>query len=177
MDNATRISILKSIADAIFKNAVATNIKLKHPAFFTDQQADHIITGRWFSDETLRGIDFKLDDNGTIRHLRMLEQNPKKMKNGVLSQYAIAARSGKKIAWIIDRESNKFIGRIEDGVFITSKPSTTTKTPGPYRGTYREVSTPTADNIHCMGDIEDMASDLPYVGDNELESFIGGESW
>jgi len=73
---------------------------------------------------TLTGFDFELNEApGIVRLIRLLQQNPNKTDMyGRLSQYAILARGGNHICWVIDRASNKFLGRIQDGKFIKNEP-------------------------------------------------------
>lgn len=87
---------------------------------------------RTFVNGTLRGIDFDVRlPNGTIKHLRMLEQNPNKQhENGTFTSFAQQARDGSRICWIIDRSiQSGFLGRVQDGVFYPSQePAYGTKT-------------------------------------------------
>ncbi len=77
---------------------------------------------------TLAGFDLELHEApGVVRMLRILQQNPNKTDGmfGRLTQYAILARAGHRICWVIDRarpQGNQFLGRIQDGQFIKNQP-------------------------------------------------------
>jgi len=80
---------------------------------------------RTFVNGTLRGIDLDVrDDQGFIRQLRIIEQNPNKTdERGALKPFAQQARNGSKICWVIDRavQQGGFLGRIQDGVWYAAR--------------------------------------------------------
>lgn len=70
---------------------------------------------RGFVNDTMYGIDLDLNLDGKLIQIRCLEQNPNKTLDGKrLTKYAILARRGVKIMWVIDRNGS-FLGRIQDG--------------------------------------------------------------
>lgn len=80
---------------------------------------------RTFVNGTLRGVDLDVvNDQGVVRQLRILEQNPHKTNpDGSLKLYAQQARNGSQICWVIDRavQQGGFLGRIQDGVWYPSQ--------------------------------------------------------
>lgn len=99
----------------------------------TDITKETIVTntgtfaGRSFVDGLLRGFDFTANVGDRIVELRCLEQNPNKTDQfGNLKKFALLARQGHQIMWIIDRKVNKWLGRIMDGQWeATFTPATT----------------------------------------------------
>ncbi len=51
-----------------------------------------------------------------VGNLLFIEQNPKKE-----SEWAVRARKGAKILWVIDTKWNKYLVRVEDGKIIRLK--------------------------------------------------------
>ena len=58
---------------------------------------------RRFAGGTIFGMDYQ--------NRRYIEQNPK-----TSSQYAVQARSGVKIMWVIDLKFNEYLGRVDEGI-------------------------------------------------------------
>lgn len=120
---------------------------------------------------TLTGFDFELHEApGVIRLLRVLQQNPNKTDMyGRLSQYAILARGGHKVCWVIDRASNQFKGRIQDGVFIKNQPKAYQQSAGA-SATVPAWTVDQALNLNQVPDINPQ--DIPNeVLSHDFESF------
>lgn len=126
MTNAERMALLMTVFNAIFQskaeNTNITQVKI--------QTNTGTWPGRWFKDsttgqQTLRGFDFTCNLGDRIISLRCLEQNPNKTDNlGNLKKFALLARQGHKIMWVIDRNGS-FLGHIMDGKWEASwKPAT-----------------------------------------------------
>lgn len=86
---------------------------------------------------SLQGLDVCLDltegqattHNYKCLNLRFLAQNPDKLDgSGNLKPNALLARAGHRIMWIINQDTNTFIGRIQDGEFIQNQPRAYTTT-------------------------------------------------
>jgi len=157
-----------------------TKVRVSHQLFTSPNK---IINGRWFVSRTLRGFDFDVMENGVHQSLRILEQNPnKEVTPGVLTSYAIAARSGKQLAWVMGRSSG-YIGHIDNGVWIPQNDQGVTKvSPGPMPGTFKREFIP-KENVpisHTLpvssDDIESLA-DVPEVLPNEIEQYLTNSSW
>lgn len=70
--------------------------------------------GRLFVNGTVRGFDFKITAGTKIIPLRIIEQNPnKKDEYGNFTGPAILAQQGKRIAWLIRRDTNEFMGKFQ----------------------------------------------------------------
>lgn len=72
-------------------------------------------------DVTYQGKTFPLRKTDGLRrydvgNLLFIEQNPKKE-----SEWALRARKGAKILWVIDTKWNKYLVRVEDGKIIRLK--------------------------------------------------------
>jgi len=118
MTNEEKMSLIKLIFQTIFDvkriSGDITEAKI--------QTNTGLWAGRTFVNGKLRGFDFTVNDNGLIKKLRMLEQNPYKMdSSGKLSHYAVMACKGCQIAWLIDTSNNEFLGRMQDGEFVPSQ--------------------------------------------------------
>jgi hypothetical protein len=123
MTNEEKIQLILCVTGAIFQS------KLGH----TDITKVTITTntgtfaGRTFVGGKLRGFDLTCRDANGIIPLRILEQNPDKEDGyGNLKQNAVLARAGHQIAWIIRTDTNKFLGKVQDGTWIKSTPRATT---------------------------------------------------
>jgi hypothetical protein len=122
MTNEQKMQLLRFIAGTIFQSK-AQNTDITQIPLITN-------TGRWpgrmFKGD-LRGFDFSLNLGDRIINLRCLEQNPNKTDNfGNLKKYAILARQGHKIMWVIDTKNNTFLGRLQDNVWYASFVTATT---------------------------------------------------
>jgi hypothetical protein len=125
MTNEQKMQLLRFIAGTIFQSK-AQNTDITQIPLITN-------TGRWpgrmFKGD-LRGFDFSLNLGDRIINLRCLEQNPNKTDNfGNLKKYAILARQGHKIMWVIDTKNNTFLGRLQDNVWYASFVTATTPAP------------------------------------------------
>ncbi len=74
------------------------------------------VYGRWFVNGTLRGFDVGFDIGTKILDIRCVEQNP-----STSSQYATMAQRGSRIIWVIQRDKNVWLGRIQDGEWTPAK--------------------------------------------------------
>jgi hypothetical protein len=70
------------------------------------------LVGRTFSEHTLCGYDVVMVASGQSMKRRIIVQNPRTQ-----SRFALMARAGRKVVWIIDISSNKWLGHYEDGVW------------------------------------------------------------
>ena len=115
--NQEKMAIVMKAWALIFEsravNSDIAQVELVHPAIIGGK-----CRGRWFKNSvtgqaTLRGFDISVGrDPNEIINVRIIEQNPNKG-----SEYAKMARAGSKIAWIINRDTDQFTGRIQDGKF------------------------------------------------------------
>jgi len=124
MTNAQRMDLVNAIYNLIFtRKAVDVNTWYQTPKPVGFEQFIVGWNPRTFTKGTLRGIDTDLNVDGKILSLRFLEQNPNKMDfNGNLKDFAIRARNGECIMWIIDkRQENGFLGSVQNGQFIPSQ--------------------------------------------------------
>ena len=136
MTNEQRMSFLRFIANTIFQSK-AMNTDITQILLVTN-------TGRWpgrMFNGGLRGYDFTLNLGDRIISLRCLEQNPNKTDNfGNLKKYAILARQGIKIMWVIETKNNKFLGRLQDNVWHASfVPATTPVSATPVNTDFKRV--------------------------------------
>jgi len=150
MTNEQRMQLLRFIADTIFMSK-AQNTDITKIALATN-------TGRWpgrMFNGDLRGYDFSLNLGDRIINLRCLEQNPNKIDNfGNLKKYAILARQGHKIMWVIETKNNKFLGRLQDNVWYASfVPATTPATD--YYNSPEHMAREDAAYAHIEKDIND----------------------
>ncbi len=125
MDSKDKLALIMYVFQAIFASKAANS----DVALVKIQTNTGLWGGRWFKNsatgqKTLRGFDFSVQDGNQIKKLRMLEQNPDKTDNfGNLKQYAVLARQGHQIAWLIDAtQGGSFLGRIQDGKWVPSAP-------------------------------------------------------
>lgn len=121
----------------------------------------------------LIGFDIKLDLGiGAPYPIRVLEQNPFKLKNGVLSKTAVLAQRGHKIAWVIkDDRSNTFLGKVQDGEWIATTPRAyTQKTMTPLRDMGAGIMS--TDHAPDQYGVEHFNMDGEWVDDLDV---IGGE--
>lgn len=132
MTNEQRMAFLMHVESLIFASKLANtditrvSIDPRWRPFIADGG-----NGRWFGNG-LRGFDVNLRLGNVVRNFRILEQNPmKRDKSQNFSQYAVLAQQGHRIVWIIDRakQTDAFLGRIQDGVFIASTPRATYSAP------------------------------------------------
>jgi len=123
MTNAQKMEMLQMVFTKIFLSKLkGTNITQEVIVTNTGT-----FTGRGFVNDTLRGFDFTANVGDRVVELRCLEQNPNKTDQfGNLKKFALLARQGHQIMWVIDRKTNKWLGRIMDGEWkATFTPATT----------------------------------------------------
>ena len=147
--NKDKMDIAMKAYNLIFQskavNSDITQVELVHPAVMGGR-----CRGRWFKNSvtgqaTLRGFDITVGNmTNELINVRIIEQNPNKN-----SQYASMARAGSKIAWIINRDTDQFTGRIQDGAFYPSR------TPA-----YRQVQ-PSTVNQNQVNSPAQMGTALP----------------
>jgi hypothetical protein len=152
MSNAQRMQFINHVALLIFSVPLSDSVTLFNDMknIFTGAEwspwvIGGQIAGRTFKDSstglgTLRGFDISLDigmknPNGTVKllNLRFLEQNPNKTNaQGNLKENAILARAGNKIMWVIQNGiQNGFLGKLQNGEWIPSRPRAYIATTGP----------------------------------------------
>jgi hypothetical protein len=179
MTNEQKVNLILTVANAIF-NSKAANDDIKAHVIHTNTG---VFPGRWFGDGkgggTLRGFDFTVQDHTGIVSLRILEQNPNKTDQfGNLKQNAILARQGHQIAWVIRRDVNVFLGKIQDGQWEPTRPRATTKTtynpavPGTGVETPVTAQDQYGDN-YAKYDNEWQA-DLPDIDPNDVPLYVTG---
>lgn len=132
MTNQEKMALLMQAYNAIFEskrlNTDIAQVIMNHPSLVVwngqQWQAAGAQNGRWFVNNTVRGFDLNINaGNNKVIEIRILEQNVNKP-----SQYAVMARSGVPIAWVIDRkvkDGNAFLGRIQSGQWHASEPRAT----------------------------------------------------
>jgi hypothetical protein len=117
MTNEERMNILRLVFSTIFQSK-AMNSDITQVLLTTNTGQ---WPGRWFVNNTLRGFDFTLNIGDRVISLRCLEQNPNKTDNyGNLKKYANLARQGHQIMWVIDRNTNNFLGRMHNNEWHAS---------------------------------------------------------
>jgi hypothetical protein len=117
MTNEERMNILRLVFSTIFQSK-AMNSDITQTLLTTNTGQ---WPGRWFVNNTLRGFDFTLNIGDRVISLRCLEQNPNKTDNyGNLKKYANLARQGHQIMWVIDRNTNNFLGRMHNNEWHAS---------------------------------------------------------
>jgi len=117
MNIKQRMDLLTMIFRTIFTSkAMGTDITKEVIHTNTGQ-----FNGRWFVNGLLRGFDISCNLGDRVINLRCLEQNPNKTDNyGNLKKYANLARQGNQIMWVIDKTSNTFLGRMQNGEWHAS---------------------------------------------------------
>jgi len=190
MTNQEQMSLLRAVVNTIFlSKAQGTDISqvvIQHPNLMQwsenprGYQPSGRQNGRWFKNSvtgqiTLRGFDLNINLGTRVVLIRVLEQNPNKN-----SQYAIKARQGYEIAWVIDRRAQVggFLGRIEDGQWHESEQRAT------YPANYQTTNQLTTQNIEPgphyttavpVAQTEEpvRVDDLPELHDDtEIQEFI-----
>jgi hypothetical protein len=183
MTPTQQIAFLKFIHKLIFdskeRGTDISQLKIRHPNIAT---ADHCVNGRWFSDGKLRGFDINMMVNGKLRPLRILEQNPNKTDEfNNLKPNAQLAQQGHQIAWVIRRDTNKFIGKIhgKDWVPSVERAVQTVKTPGATRGTvYVHQQNDDIFNAQIQSMSEEMDwENIPDCAPEDVCNFVGGGEW
>jgi hypothetical protein len=180
MTPAEKMILIKTAVRAIFRaKALGTDIRQLILTTNTGRWA-----GRWFKNsatgqQTLRGIDFTVLDGGITKRLRIIEQNPDKTDNqGNLKQYASLARQGHEIAWLIDTQvSNGFLGRMQDGEWIPSRPQVV----NPIQEASAMVANanPTEGDVYMNYATDEEIDPTPEGGDDtpEIPEDIGIPEW
>jgi len=114
MTNDEKMSILKLIFTRIFASKLnGTDITTE---IITDPYlSGGQVSGRWFSDNTLRGYDVDISTGTSLVQIRCVEQNPEKRDNsGNLKWTANLAQQGHQLMWVIDRsQGGGFLGRMQ----------------------------------------------------------------
>ncbi len=164
--------IIMQLFEAIFQSKAAntdiTQVRIANPNL-----ANGFAVGRWFRDSTtgeqsLRGFDFDVIDNGRILNLRILEQNPNKRDfAGNVKHFANLARQGHQICWVIDRNGS-FLGRVHNGQWHFSQPRATMPVQQPTNqyATAAAMTQPTeAPQTEPMNWDVDMIPDIPSHAD------------
>ncbi len=131
MTNTERMAFIMTVHNAIFaskeQNTNIETVVISNPAIVPTQYSKG--QGRTFVNGTIRGFDISLNVGNKVIPLRFMEQNPNKTLDGVtLTKYAILARRGHKIMWVIDQNSS-FLGRIQDGQWHASEQRAYSPTP------------------------------------------------
>jgi len=145
------MQLLRAISNAIFMSK-AQNTDITKIPLVTNM-------GRWpgrMFNGGLRGYDFSLNLGDRTINLRCLEQNPNKTDNfGNLKKYAILARQGHQIMWVIDNKNNVFLGRLQNNVWYASfVPATTPAVPNQYNNAAQRAREDAA-YAHINHDYED----------------------
>ena len=149
------------------------------------------IFGRAFSNGQIRAFDFNLDVGPVgypqIKQVRMMEQNPNKTDSyGNLKTNALLARQGHRIVWIIRRNDDKWIGKIEVKQDDEGKDCSTyeklgkvepaiTRVPGPFRGTVvksKVVGTDSEGMYDMMKMTDESWKQVPEVNAADIPMFI-----
>lgn len=175
MTNQEKMALLMSAYDAIFSSKMLgtdiTQIRLTDPNLMMwngqGWQASGVQHGRWFVNNTLRGFDMDINvGNNEVVQVRVLEQNPLKQ-----SQYAVMARQGIRICWVIDRKvkENAFLGRIQDGQWHANEPRATyPATPGAVVYAPAPDVVPSPDGVISMENLPVINMEtLPEIPDQE----------
>jgi hypothetical protein len=112
--------------------------------------------GRWFSNHSLRGFDLSFNRNGRVVNVRFLEQNPTKP-----SEPGRRAANGARIVWCIERDTNKWLFRIENGQVYLTTEKAVSKVPAPVNSTAaKNVSLPISEvNIETLPEINESLPD------------------
>lgn len=178
MNNAEKVQLILLVHQTIFQSKMhGSDIK---QVTVTTNTGVH--PGRWFGDGkgggTLRGFDFTVQDHTGIIPMRMLEQNPDKQDGfGNLKQNAILARQGHKIAWLIRRDTNSFLGKVQDGKWIPSKPRATQKVTFNNAVPGAAIVSPESAQDQYGGDYShdgDWQRDLPDIDPNDVPLYVTG---
>lgn len=168
------IDIVKVIFKSKNENTDIANIKIR------TNTGEYL--GRWFVNKTVRGFDFEYNPGKKKIALRILEQNPNKTdKYGNLTQFAILAREGKHIAWIIRTDTNEFVGRIVNNAagvyeFERSKPRALTTTTSMYGG-YKTTPVEAQDQFNqTYNSIKEnnWIADLPEIDPSDIPLYVVG---
>jgi len=194
MLNKERIQFMCMVGAAIFASKAAgteiTQVAITHPAIAI---AGNKAYGRWFVGGMLRGFDVPVLDNGTVKPLRILEQNPNKdITPGHYTDFALAARAGKKIAWVIRRDfdpPNQYIGHMENKLtngietwewFPQSDRRPVKTVRGPIPGTFQRVAAPAPLEFSRMPINEEDPlgwAHLPEVNIEDISSLVESDQW
>jgi|GEM_PF-4319968 len=133
MTNTEKMNFIKQVATTIFQskmvNSDITKISIIHPNIINDPNKGKGAYGRWFVNGTLRGFDIDLNLGNKVAKLRFIEHNPNKVDaQGNLKPLSNLARQGHQIVWMINRAiTNGFLGRVQDGEWISAKDYAYTK--------------------------------------------------
>jgi len=107
------------------------------------------ITGKLFANGYCRAMDVTLDigNPGAPQYLRLrfVEQNPNKETfpgSGVLKETAIRARRGERLMWVINQDTNQFLGSVQNGQWLQSQPRATYATAAPGTPAYAPTPAP-----------------------------------
>jgi len=179
MTNQEKVALILSVAQAIFTSKTA-NSDIKSVIITTNMGT---FPGRWFGDGkgggTLRGFDFSVRDVSGVITLRIIEQNPNKTDQfGNLKANAILAQQGHQIAWVIRRDTNTFLGKVQDGQWERNHPRATTRTtynPAvPGAGQEHRVTAQDQYGEDYSQYNNDWQANLPDIDVNEIPLYVTG---
>lgn len=179
MTNDQKVNLILLVANSIFKSKV-NNTDIKGVTITTNMGS---FPGRWFGDGkgggTLRGFDLSVKDHTGIITLRILEQNPNKTDQfGNLKANAILARQGHQIAWVIRRDTNTFLGKVQDGQWEQNRPRATTRvtynSAVPGAGQEQRVTAQDQYGEDYSQYDDDWQADLPDIDVNEIPLYVTG---
>jgi hypothetical protein len=137
MTNEQRMNLLRTVFNAIFQSK-ASNTDITQMRIQTNTG---IFAGRWFVNGLLRGFDFTCNLGNRIISIRCLEQNPNKTDNfGNLKKFAALARQGHQIMWVIDRNTDSWLGRMHNSEWHPSfQPATQPASAAPVNTDFKRV--------------------------------------
>lgn len=169
MDAQQRMAFMMLVFNAIF-NSKANNTDISQVAINHPNIVNSPAKGRWFKGGTLRGFDITMNTGAKVVTLRCLEQNPT-----LTSQYAIQARNGSRIMWVIQlvtTGADNWLGRMQDGEWHASQERATTAViqptpPGPVASAGEVGYTPEPQEFHDYEEpihMEDLP-DIPEMAD------------
>lgn len=124
----------------------------------------------------LIGFDVGLDLGlGHPYPIRVIEQNPyKRDRSGNFKETAMQAQRGDKIMWIIKTDTEKFLGKVQNGEFVPNQPRAYTATnfqPLSFGAGISSPQGPVSDQYGVdfrPDDAGNWVSDVPDVDPNEV---------
>jgi len=178
MTNQEKVALLLAVTHMIFVSK-EMNSDITDVTITTNLGT---FNGRWFGNGqgggTLRGFDFTVADKGQQIPLRVIEQNPNKTDRfGNLKTNAILARQGHKIAWVIRRDTNTFLGKVQDGKWIKNQPRALTRTvPGavPGTGNTQPVTAQDQYNERYANYNGQWKAELPEIDPKDIPFYVTG---
>jgi hypothetical protein len=133
MNAQQKILLLEHIADTLLpsNNFEDNYLHIKQGKFIDPIWGPWIVQGfaKTYLKGTIPAMEVTIDCGyEQFINLKIIAQNPhKRNASGMLSRYAAMARKGSRICWVIDEDTNNFLGRVQDGEWIASsqqKPTT-----------------------------------------------------